>query len=157
MKTMIDRLYRWNFWGNRRTLGMMRSNGGGTSKMLELMSHILASERVWLTRLEGRDSTGMEIFPAFDLEDCVRFLDENERDWSAYLATLDHEKMFYLLNYTNQSGKSFESAVADILLHVSSHGHYHRGQINSQAREAGWLPEYTDYIAFTRENKSKRT
>jgi uncharacterized damage-inducible protein DinB len=41
--------------------------------------------------------------------------------------------------------------VADILLHVSSHGHYHRGQINAEAREIGWQPVYTDMIIYTRE------
>ena len=161
MKTLIDRQFEWNFWGNRRTLDMLKDNGGGTEKMRELMSHILATERVWLTRLEGMDSTDMEIFtseilPPYDLERCAEYLDMNRHDWTAFLAGLSEEKLLFTLYYKNQSGSPFESNVADILLHVSSHGHYHRGQINALARAEGWQPVSTDYILFAREFESAK-
>ncbi|MBW7996394.1 MAG: damage-inducible protein DinB [Candidatus Glassbacteria bacterium] len=151
MKQLIEKLYDWNFWGNRRALEMLRENGGGTENMLGLMSHILASEQIWLTRLQGEDSSYIEIFPAFDDERCAAVLDGNERDWRKYLMALEGEKLFYLLKYKNQFGVEYETAVADILMHVSSHGHYHRAQIAAAARQAGWKTVNTDYISFVRE------
>ena len=156
MKAMIDRLYDWNFWGNRRTLQMIRDGGGGTPRMLELLSHILGAERIWLTRLEGEDSAGMEVFPSYSFDRCAELLEDNQRDWTSYLGALDEEKLLYKLNYNNQSGSEWETVVADILLHVSSHGHYHRGQINALARAEGWKPALTDLIIYTREMEAAR-
>lgn len=150
MKEMIAKLYDWNFWGNRSMLTMMHDNGGATGRMLDLFSHILAAEQIWLTRLHGEESSNIEVFPQFSEEQCAKTLDKNEKDWNDFFDELPEDKLTYLLHYTNQYGVENHSAVADILLHVNSHGHYHRGQIATAAREAGWKPVNTDYITYTR-------
>lgn len=157
MKQMIDQLYEWNFWGNRRCLAMLTDNGGGTPEMLRWISHILTSERVWLLRLQGESSSHLELFSSHSRDECESMLAGNERDWKSFLAGLDPEELCHLLHYANQSGAEFSTVVGDILLHVTSHGHYHRGQINAAARAQGWEPVLTDYIVFLREMEKSGT
>jgi uncharacterized damage-inducible protein DinB len=37
-------------------------------------------------------------------------------------------------------------------MHVVLHGGYHRGQIASELRAAGFTPAYTDYVEAVRRN-----
>jgi len=59
------------------------------------------------------------------------------------------------VTYRNSKGRRYESSVADIVMHVSMHGGYHRGQIARQLRAAGREPPYTDYIQFTRRDQER--
>jgi uncharacterized damage-inducible protein DinB len=53
--------------------------------------------------------------------------------------------------YTNSKGEAWTSTVEDILIHVTIHSAYHRGQIASDLRAAGLEPAYTDYIHAVRQ------
>ncbi len=54
--------------------------------------------------------------------------------------------------YTNQWDESFESKRFDILVHLFTHAHYHRGQIAASVRRAGGKPAATDFIFGVRQH-----
>jgi uncharacterized damage-inducible protein DinB len=53
--------------------------------------------------------------------------------------------------YKNSKGEPWTSRVQDILTHVFFHSAYHRGQIASEMRRAGYAPAYTDFIHGVRQ------
>ena len=55
------------------------------------------------------------------------------------------------ITYKNSKGEAWTSAVEDILVHVTTHSAYHRGQIAADLRAAGIQPPYTDYIHAVRQ------
>ena len=149
MASHFERMWEFETWANRRAL---ESIGQLTEKAecLRLFGHILAAQRAWLTRLEGHDSSQIELFPTSAIEECEAQLAEIDRKALAYLATLDEDSLGREIVYTNQTGKSFRNTPRDILTHLGMHSQYHRGQIAILVRQAGSAPAVTDFIAFCR-------
>lgn len=56
----------------------------------------------------------------------------------------------YFVTYKNTKGELFKKSIADILVHVSNHSTYHRGQINARLRslDADVNIFSTDYIYY---------
>jgi uncharacterized damage-inducible protein DinB len=54
------------------------------------------------------------------------------------------------VSYRKSAGRDFRNSVRDIVIHVTMHGSYHRGQIARLVRAAGGEPPYTDYIQYRR-------
>jgi uncharacterized damage-inducible protein DinB len=85
------------------------------------------------------------------LDECERFIDENEAAYGRLLADASAEFPARKIVYTNQHGISYQTAADDILFQVLFHGTYHRGQIAKLLRQAGKEPVNTDYITWVRE------
>jgi uncharacterized damage-inducible protein DinB len=115
-----------------------------------LFTHILHAEQVWLTRLQGNDSSAIPIWPDLDLPRCADLIRQNREGYAVFLAGLSGTDVDRYIDYTNQSGKAFRTSIRDILTHVGLHGQYHRGQINSKLRGSGAEPAEVDYIALVR-------
>lgn len=143
----LTRQFRYDDWANRETLAFLRRAAEPPSKALQLLSHIVAAEHVWLDRLHGRTPT-IAVWPDIALPDMPAHLDALRDSWSALLAgSALHE----MVAYQNSRGERFSSPVLDILTHIVNHGTYHRGQIATALRESGAEPPYTDWIHAARQ------
>lgn len=149
MAAHFERMWEFEGWANRRALESI-AQLSEPAECLRLFGHILAAQRAWLTRLEGGDSSGVELFPAPSVEQCEAALDEMDRKGLAYLTGIDESALDREIVYTNQTGTSFRNPPRDILTHMGMHSHYHRGQIAILVRQAGATPAVTDFIAFCR-------
>lgn len=139
-------------WANQRILDALRVNTDN-ERALQLFAHILHVEQVWFTRLTGKDSSHIPLWPDADLSVCSQLVDLNNENYSAYLADMKtNGNLDAEISYKSQNGESFKSSVHDILTQVALHGHYHRGQINSMLRTAGNEPVNVDYITYVRLN-----
>ncbi|CAG5087838.1 Putative uncharacterized protein [Thermobacillus xylanilyticus] len=148
IRALFDQLY----WADKRLLATLEAAGHPPAAAIRLFDHILNAERVWLTRLEGRDSSHLPIWTSPDSLDGMRERIEALRAaFGRFLSALDDAALDAVLEYRNQSGVPFRNKVRDILLHVALHGQYHRGQINQLLRGAGLEPINVDYIMFARE------
>lgn len=136
-------------WANRRALQATRA--AVNEEALRLLSHLLASERVWLHRLERGDSAGLEIWPELSLDECADLLSENVDAFRGYLGSKSGGDLDRDITYLNSAGREFQTPIRDVLLHVVLHGSYHRGQIAARLRDAGGEPINTDFITFVRE------
>ena len=149
MAAHFERMWEFEGWANRHALESI-AQLSEPAECLRLFGHILAAHWAWLTRLEGGDSAGVELFPAPTLEECEAELAETGRKGLAYLAAIDEDALEREIVYTNQTGKSFRNPPRDILTHMGMHSHYHRGQIAALVRQAGGTPAVTDFIVFCR-------
>ena len=141
----VRRLHRWDEWANRLTLDSIRDvEDEGFS--LRMFDHILNAHQVWLTRLRRQDSSNVTIWSEGDFEDCARRLDSLAGELSEHLGGLSDADMDGTIAYTNQWDESFESKCFDILVHLFTHSHYHRGQIAASVRRVGGKPAATDFI-----------
>lgn len=150
MKEWLERLLDHMEWANTRALEVVRETGEEES--LELLAHVIATERVWMARIRTGDSSGLEIWPDLTVEECERLLEENLDLYRSFAESVSEEGLRRAVRYRNSSGTEFETPVGEILLHVALHGTYHRGQIARELREAGEEPVNTDFIQFVRGN-----
>lgn len=147
----FERMFDHTFWANRKVADALQGLEGKTEKSYRWFSHILGAEKVWLTRLNGRDSNALPIWPELSLSECESLLTENQEGYRKYLSSLTDADLAKPVQYRNQTRASYETSIQDILTHVNMHGSYHRGQIAASLRDEGFEPVGTDYILFIRQ------
>lgn len=147
----VRRLHRWDQWANRLTLDSMQGvEDEGYS--LRMFDHILKAQQAWLMRLRGEDSSKVSIWAEGDFDDCVKRLDSLATEITEHLDGLSDLDMDGTISYSNQWGESFESKRFDVLVHLFTHSHYHRGQIAASVRRNGGQPAATDFIFGVRKH-----
>src|SRR4051812_7608726 len=128
----------------------MRNAGSVDQRSLQLLSHILAAERVWLDRLKNQPQS-ISVWPEANLSNCEGQATELEQLWREYLEGITAGDVAQTISYKNSKGEAWTSTIVDVLTHVAMHSAYHRGQIASHMRETGQTPAYTDFIHGVRQ------
>jgi uncharacterized damage-inducible protein DinB len=149
MLEAMNRLLRHMEWANRLLIAHMRENEPPADAS-RLFNHVLGATRLWYLRLQEEDWTVMKVWPTFTLDECESLADLNARTYLELVEQMAESDLARSITYTNSQGRVFTNAVGDILLHVTTHATYHRGQIAAALRRAGQAPPSTDYIVFVR-------
>jgi uncharacterized damage-inducible protein DinB len=149
IKDHFNRLFKHLEWADARVLASLRAARNPQQRNLELYAHILGSEHVWLSRINGA-TPGIAVWPALTLDECEKVAKENVAAYNGLVSALTPELLQKPITYKNSAGDQFTSTIEDILTHVTMHGAYHRGQIAASIRASGDTPTPTDYIAFVR-------
>jgi uncharacterized damage-inducible protein DinB len=145
----FHRLFAYDAWANREVLATIKKCPQPTPRFVERMAHILAAERLWLERLKQEQQT-QPVWPKFSLGQCESEIEEMARLWRLFLAGMTVEELEQRVSYKNTQGEPWSSQIGDILMHVVMHSVYHRGQIASDMRAAGFTPANTDFIHSVR-------
>lgn len=145
----LRRLFCYDEWANREALRSLQATPQASPRAREVMAHIIATEWVWMSRLQGR-SQPYAVWPRWTLDDCAHRLEELRGDWEEFFAGLNEAALGRESSYRNTKGESFSNTVGDVLMHVAMHGTYHRGQIAAEVRAAAGEPAYTDFIHAVR-------
>jgi uncharacterized damage-inducible protein DinB len=150
MISTLARLFAYDAWANDATLASLEAAGTPPESASKRMAHVLGAESLWLERLKDR-GLSMAVWPDLALLDCRREARRLEAAWRDHLAGLSEGDLSRRIAYVNSKGEPWESAAGDILQHVVMHSVYHRGQIASDLRAAGFEPAYTDFIHAVRQ------
>jgi uncharacterized damage-inducible protein DinB len=152
LKSHLQTLFRYVAWADRRVLAALRDAPTAQAEGLPLFAHVLAAERVWLSRL-CQHAPRQPVWPTLDLAACEVLLAENEAGYREYVAALADDHFATAVHYTTSQGQPMVSTVLDILTQVVTHGPYHRGQIAKIIGRSGGTAINTDYITFSREER----
>lgn len=145
--TPIERMYQHMAWADARTLAMLRTMTDPPPQALDLYAHMLAAEHIWLRRIDGVVHL-YDVWQAIGLDECERLAHANHAGFMRVLSEADRLRP---VTYQNLAGTTYTTPLEDILIHVSHHGMYHRGQVALLVRASGGTPLATDYIVFQRE------
>lgn len=145
----LRREFSYDEWANREVLHAIRA-AGADERSLQLMSHILAAEQVWLDRLK-RQPQSVPVWPKPDLGQCEAQAAELGGKWLEFLDLITAGDVSQTISYQNSKGEAWTSTIVDVLTHVVMHSAYHRGQIASHLRASGQAPAYTDFIHGVRQ------
>ena len=135
----IRNLFSYDDWANREVLSSLRALNAPPERSVKLLAHVVSAERLWLERLLVQKQT-LPVWPLFALAQCKLQVDQLPMLWKNYLTALGEAGLARSLTYKNTKGESFSSQKQDILLHVVMHSAYHRGQIATDMRAAGFTP-----------------
>jgi uncharacterized damage-inducible protein DinB len=149
MSDYFVRLFEHLAWADAKVLESLRAAHSVLKKDMDLYAHVLGSEHVWLSRINGT-TTQFAVWPSLTLDEGERLGRANGSAYQKLASELTPETSKRPITYRNSAGDQFTSTLEDILTHVSMHGAYHRGQIAASLRAAGDTPIPTDYIAFVR-------
>lgn len=146
----FTRLLAYDEWANQEALAGLRRAPTPVPRALKLMAHILAAERLWMERLEQKPQT-LPVWPEWTLDECEVQAAELPARWKKYLAGSSEADLAGPVSYQNTKGEPWSSRRDDILMHLITHSAYHRGQVATAVRAAGFTPAYTDFIHSIRQ------
>jgi len=150
VREWLRRLLAWDAWANREAIASLRAAGSPPARALRFMAHVSAAERLWLGRLR-QDPAPVVVWPELTLEECAAESEAMAGAWGAFLDAAPGADLERPVGYRNSKGEPWTSTVGDILTHVVTHSAYHRGQVASVLRAAGFTPAYTDFIHAVRQ------
>jgi uncharacterized damage-inducible protein DinB len=163
-KDALSRLLDYTVWANHRSMraaatlslaDFKRDLGSSYGGVRGTLTHILASEWIWLERWKGVSPAA----PPFDEGEFKDIVVLRER-WKAIedhrASWLDSQKAEagrQSIKYRNLAGQSFEAPLWQLVQHVANHSTYHRGQVTSLLRQLGAKPLATDMVVWDRKAK----
>lgn len=137
----------YHAWATTALLNSLKEMDNPPERALELMRHIIATDRTYLDWLRGATAESPDRGPrphelAGDWEEVLEA-------WRALLGSLgSDEALMEWREYPHPRGDLYRVRVLDALLQPISHGTHHRGQIAGGIRDAGGTPPMLDYIWY---------
>ena len=152
---LFARLFEYDGWANRRVLEILSGLSNPPQKSVDRMAHVVRAGELWLSRLgAGEWPKDRAVFPKGASLASVRAEAELlSARWAQYCRTLHDSALDEVIAYASTEGSPFTTRAEDILLHVSHHGAYHRGQVPLDVKAAGFeVPPFaTDFVFFVRQ------
>ena len=149
MLAELKRLWAHSIWADGELLRALGAAPEVPPAALREMSHVIAVEEVWLSRLEGR-SFRIPVWPTLTLAELGELAATVRAEFTRYLDSRTDADLATSVHYKNTAGQPFSNTVFDIVMQVGTHGQYHRGKVNLLLRQSGLEPAPVDYIAFAR-------
>lgn len=164
---MIDHvrgLYAWTEGANHAVLDaaadlsheeLTRELGGSFPSVRATLTHMMASEWIWLRRWTGSSPGAIPEEWTLDGVDAIRARwQEVERERASFLDGLEEDDLEGTLAYRDMRGTAHEGPLGELLLHVTHHAAYHRGQVVNFLRMLGRTPPHTDLVLFYRARRA---
>ena len=150
MKQYFLHLLKYNLWANQRLLSVLSQNEIEDEDILQLFSHIVSAQLIWLHRIEGLPTSPFPPWEVYNQRELESMVDESNIRWEKFFDTYKMETLEEVIHYQNSNKKDFESRLIDISTHIINHSTHHRAQISLRLRQLGITPPPLDFILFTR-------
>ncbi len=142
-------LFKYNDWATKEAVNSISGHDKKDERIVELLSHIVSAQRVWLNRILARE-THLDPWEKHSVEECTVISTAVTSEWINFLEGKNEEDLEKRIEYKNLKGEHFTNTIKDILTHVINHSTYHRAQIAQKVKLLGGKPAVTDYIFYQR-------
>lgn len=146
MKAYFKTLFDHEYWANLKVLESLITADELSKKVIEIFSHTIAAQRIWLDRINGIN-TELKVWEVFEIKIMFELLEINNSDINKIIDKQDLEQ---LIAYQNSKGEYFTSTISQILTHLALHASYHRGQVILLIKSRVSTLPATDYILYIR-------
>jgi len=146
---MIRSLLEYNRFANNAFTYSLKSNEVQDEQALVLMSHIINAQHIWNARILG-EKPNVSVWQKHSFHE-LNVL--NEEGFTKSIEIMGKLNPTTAINYKNTKGHDFVKSVQDVLLHITNHSTYHRGQVAMRLKELGLQPPASDYIFYSKEKE----
>lgn len=151
MLQMMRDLMAHKTYANTEMLTAIREHPAASRdpEILELLHHILVSNRFWTLTCLGQpfDHAQETIVPA-TIEELIEKYDATQRDEHAWMASITEADLEQSIDSPLIPGT--QCTVAQALMQVCMHSQGHRSQCAKMLRRHGGTPPMTDFILWLR-------
>jgi uncharacterized damage-inducible protein DinB len=147
-------IFAFDAWANRRLYEVF-ADLPLHHEVVSTWSHLLLSQKLWLARIHDEAHDRLALWSVLTIPESGDLVAELERRWAHLLEDLAEKDLDREVAFTNTQGKQQKDRLGDILSHVSHHGSYHRGHLTVRMGAAGFTPPVTDFLAWTRSQRTK--
>ena len=109
---------------------------------IDLAIHIFAGVDLWLERIAGKNPATIKTFKDFSTWEMIkRSWTESDARLVHYVHSIqDEATLNSIINYTSLEKQHYQMPIGKILMHISHHAMYHRGQLATLLRIKGLKP-----------------
>ncbi len=116
------------------------------------LGHIVGAQWVWLRRWLGESPAAQPPWAqAASLSDLKAQLATVDTEREAFFSGLTDAAIEQPVAYRNFRGDAFNDRLSGLIRHVINHSSYHRGQLATQLRQLGKVPQATDLVMYLHE------
>ncbi|RLJ72142.1 DinB family protein [Pedobacter alluvionis] len=115
---------------------------------VRLFSHVLNAQHIWAQRISGKTP----FYGVWDIHLTKDFESLSLENFRLIREALNNHPLDKRVLYTNTRGDQYENCIDEILFHLFNHSTYHRGQVVTLLKKAGFTPPVTDYIMLKRDH-----
>jgi uncharacterized damage-inducible protein DinB len=157
MKETLVKFAGYNQWANDKLITLLiqkapelieKEIGSSYATIKQTFLHMADAELIWHARLTDAD------FPDLPSKagKPITFLKEADQLLTDFLSSKSEDYFIQATSYKNLKGDAFTNMNNAILMHIFNHATFHRGQVVSMLRNAGYKGqiESTDFISFER-------
>ncbi|GGH07948.1 DinB family protein [Pedobacter zeae] len=113
-----------------------------------LFSHVLNAQHIWAQRISGKKP----LYGVWDTHPKENFELLSAENFKLMREVLNNQPLDKRILYANTRGDQYENRIDEILFHLFNHSTYHRGQVVTLLKKAGFTPPVTDYIMLKRDH-----
>lgn len=150
MLNYLTKLAAHGAWADARLVTAAQRATGEVAPVLRELGHIRGAQEIWMSRIAGRAPT-IAVWPALTADELARLGPTLDTALLALLGSLSVPDLERVIRYTNSTGTTFDTPLGEVLLHLLTHGQYHRGKANALLRAAGAEAVNVDVITWLRE------
>ncbi|MGF6950369.1 putative damage-inducible protein DinB [Neobacillus sp. B4I6] len=166
----VLKLYNYHVWANGVIMDRLRELPqdiyhqdiqSGFSSVSKVLSHIFLTDYTWFDIISGKSmneamATTNQLREQVEMKSIKEmkeiFLDLSER----YKALLDSQKdIEKLIVVDNPYAGLLETSISETVLHVVTHGSYHRGNIATMLRQMGHTSVMQDFGLYLYQNRTE--
>jgi uncharacterized damage-inducible protein DinB len=146
MKEYFKQIFEHEHWANLKVLESMIGASKTQKRAIEIYSHAIAAQRIWLDRING-EKTDLKIWEVFETKIMLELLEINYVDIKKVIENQNFEQ---LIAYQNSNGQHYTTIIKQILSHLALHASYHRGQVVLLLKDHVDTLPTTDFIFYVR-------
>ena len=162
LQPQIFKLSSYNCWANELCTGYVLAAGEEKADRIQTSSfptirktlyHIWDAELAWITRLNHQTLPGWPPSAGFNgtLQEGSVALLATSKKLMEYVMNATENSLQESISYSSSNNSRFTSKVCDMLTHCLNHSTYHRGQLITMLRVAGFTTVgSTDFITYCR-------
>ena len=158
----LQTLFAYKAWANSELFSLLTTLSPGQSEQLHIcirtLNHIYVVDRVFRAHLIGEprpfDGTNTKETPS--LSQLHSDVEATDAWYVDYVATLSESALSEILAFSFTDGDAGRMTREEILLHVVTHGGYHRGNVGQVLKSISIAPPRDIYTKFLHVSEPER-
>ncbi|MBL0096615.1 MAG: DinB family protein [Bacteroidetes bacterium] len=162
MASHLLQLCNYNVWANDRICSYIKEAGDSIADqemtssfptVRKTLYHLWDAQEIWYKRLQGESpNTWPSHYFKGSLEESIDAIHQSSIDFVRFVEKLSENGHLSSVEFKSIDGTSFFNTIEEIVMHVMNHSTYHRGQLITMLRSAGFTAVgSTDMIRYYRE------
>ena len=117
----------------------------------ETVLHIISAEKAWLQRFKKETVEWLQFTYKGSKEEHIQLWKETSAALKAYIENFNEEDLDKKFDFKRLNGDAYSMPYYQLFAHVVNHATYHRGQLVTMLRQAGFLNVgSTDLLGYYR-------
>lgn len=161
MKEWTRQLFDYHVWANERLMQhvkglpeeiFLNKVDSVFPTIAATFGHMIAVDELWYLRMKGNSLQQIVPKSFHTIEDVIKASTVLHNEIKDFLIKVQNVEDIVV--YQNTKGDPFNNTIIELVQHIVNHGTYHRGNISAMIRQMGYEGVSTDYIFYSRANKS---